>query len=254
MKKFAFFAALLLSASLRLHAQTAPPNVYDVVSRVLTPIASVFSPEAKQHALSATLVLEEMTDLPPELAGTRMELFLQPPDKLLVRGLYEGQMVTLCRSGQAFWAAPNVPPVNELANPPGSKKNKSAAGFEPMVLPFPPQQLALLPVFLQVMETASEEKGGRTLDVKLMPELARSLGVDAWSAQLSMNAANQLTRLRIRGPGWRLALRVEQLTFSTELPPTTWQMPADSFRLDARQVQQWLDFLGRPPSKDAQAK
>jgi len=241
-------AALIAFAPL-LRAQQPPTgassNPYDVLSRVLVSIASVFSPEAKQHALSATLVLEAMTDLPPELVGTRVELLVHPPEHALLRGFYGGKLVTLCRAGEAVWIAPNILPSDALAMPPGTKKKKKhQEGLGQMVLPFPPQQLALLPVLLQAKD-AGEEQGLRTLEVKLMAELAHGLGVEGWSANLSLNAAGQPARLSLIGPGWSLTARVERLEYATSLPAATWQAPANALHLDAQQIQGWTDAIER---------
>ena len=251
MKKFPslFFAAFCAFAP-HLRAQqpaaSPAPNPYDVLSRVLVPIASVFTPDAKQHALSATLVLEAMTDLPPELAGTRVELLVQPPDHALLRGLYAGKLVTLCRAGDAVWLAPNTPPFDALAIPADAvkKKKKHNEGLGQMVLPVPQQQLALLPVLLQAKDVG-EERGLRTLEVKLMTELARSLGVEGWSLRLSLSDTSQPTRLSIIGPGWNLTARVERLEYAASLPDATWQTPDNALRLNAQQIQAWADGIER---------
>jgi len=251
MKKslFALFSALVVFCQ-NVRAQQPAANPYDLLGRVLTPIASVFCPEAPQHALSATLVLEEMTDLPQELAGARVELFLEPPYRVLLRGPYQGRTVTICREGDGVWITPKAPPFDTLPNTPGEpppkqkKKKGQSAGLGPMVLPFPPQQLALLPILFQVRD-AGEEKGLRVLEARLMRELARSLGVEEWSARLSVNEGGRLERLRILGPGWSLAVRVERQEYAAKLPAATWQPGSDALRLNAQQVLQWIDVLGR---------
>lgn len=237
----------LLACITPLHAQQAPAsaNPYDTLSRVLTPIASVFSPEARQHALSATFVLEEMTGLPPEMAGTRFDLLLEPPEHFLLRGTYNGTPVSICRAGDSVWISPNVPPFSELANPPGEPihhKKKKNAGLPPLVLPFPPQELALLPILFQVKEALPED-GLRMLKVQFMPEMAKSLGVEEWSARLALNAAEKPERLRIVGPGWSMSLRVEHLEISPSLPAETWQPQGDAVQLDAPKVEQWMREL-----------
>lgn len=245
MKKNAFFVFLLFLWVPMLSAQSPAGNPYDMLSRVLTPIASVFSPEAQQHALSTIVILEEMTDISLELVGTRWELLLQPPDRFLVRGMYGGQLVTICREGESVWITPNGPPMDGLMIPPASSSKKKKGGdLGQMVLPFPPQQLALLPMIFQVKD-AGNEKGARVLDVKMMPELARGLGVDEWSLRLGLNPEGHLTRLGVVGPLWRLGVRVERLDFAKELPAATWQAPAEAIRLNARQVLQWVDSWER---------
>lgn len=230
-------------------ASQQPANPYDLLSRVLTPIATVFSPEAAPRALSLTFALEGMTDLPPELAGARVEILVQPPDRALLRSTYGGQVVTLCREGDSLWITPNTPPFSALANPPEglskakTKKGRSAV-LPPIALPFPPQQLALLPILFQVREGA-QEQGLRTLDVKLMSELARNLGVEEWSAWIAVGPGEKPARVRVLGPGWSVSVRVERLEYAERLPAATWQAPEGAIRLNARQVTQWSDFLGR---------
>ncbi|MCX6967927.1 MAG: hypothetical protein NTZ46_09175 [Verrucomicrobia bacterium] len=247
MKKFPIsLLAVLLALAPLLRAQP-PANPYDLLSRSLVPIASVFSPEAKQHALSATLVLEQMTDLPPEMAGASVDLLLEPPDRALLRGMFGGKLVTLCRAGDAVWIAPKMPPFDALVVPPAIQapaKNKKHqhTGLGLMILPIPPQQLALLPILLQAKDLG-EEQGLRTLEVKVMTELARGLGVEDWNLRLTLNSAGQPVRLRLVGPGWSLTARVERLEYATSLPAATWQQPADAVLLDARQIQFWADRI-----------
>ncbi|XHR28988.1 MAG: hypothetical protein ACFUZC_00175 [Chthoniobacteraceae bacterium] len=239
----------LLACYLPLRAQQAPvsSNPYDTLGRVLTPIASVFTPEAANHALSLSVVLEEMTGLPPELLGARYELLLQPPEHLLIRGVYNGTPVALCRAGNSVWVSPSGAPFADLANPPGEPprhKKKKAQGLEPMVLPFPPQQLALLPILFHVKEVAPVQ-GLRTLEVRLMPELAKSLGAQEWHAQMTLTPGEKLDHLRLVGPGWSMTVRIERLESAPSLPPETWRAPADAQWLDATQVEAWITELSR---------
>jgi len=245
MKKLPLLLLSALVAFAPLLSAQQPANPYDLLSRVLTPIATVFSPEATPRALSLSLVLEGMTDLPPELAGARVELLVQPPDRVLLRTTYGNQIVTLCRVGDSLWITPNTPPFSALANPPEGKKKKKghSAGLAPIVLPFPPQQLVLLPILFQVREGAPDQDL-RTLDVKLMPELAHSLGVEEWSARISVGPGEKPARVRVLGPGWSLIARVERLDYAESLPSTTWKAPEGALHLDSQQVIQWTDFLG----------
>lgn len=263
---FLFWAAA--AASLRAQS-AAPMNPYDALGRVLVPIASLFSnaPHDGQHALSATLVLEAMTGLPPEWAGSRVDLALEPPERVLVRvpGLAEGGTTTFCRVGQEIWIAPGsrfaalaASPAADggepmLKSPKHKKKGKKAKreeGLAPLALPFPPQQLALLPVLFTVKE-GGEAAGMRILDVRLMPELARGLGVEEWSARLFLDSGKQgapgeprLARVELSHPGWHIAVRVERLEFFKELPASTWTPPSDDVvRLTGKQARQWVETL-----------
>lgn len=264
MKKLPTLCLALLAAfaSLASAQQPASANPYDLLGRVLTPIAAVFSREAPSpRALAVTFVVEEMTGLPAALGQARAELLVQPPDRALLRGVYAGQEAVFCRVGDAVWVTPATPPFDALATPPepsrtpkpagtsaaakAKKKKGNPAGLAPIVLPFPPQQLALLPVLFQVKE-GPEEEGLRTLDAKLMPELARGLGVEEWSARITVGPGEKPVRIRVLGPGgWSLAVRVERLEYPQNLPAATWEAPEGALRLNARQVARWSDYLGR---------
>ena len=245
-----FFLHLLTWAALAVTNQAQPAtNPYDLLSRTLMPIAGVFAPQSAQHALSATLVLEKMTDLPPEFAGTRVELALQPPEHVLIRGQFQGQPGAICRAGQQIWLTPGSKLQALIApeiEPTRKKKKKHGEGLAPLVLPFPPQQLVLLPVLFQVKDGGAEG-GLRVLDVQFMPELARNLGIEQWHARISVDAEAKPVRIEVARPDWSIVLRVEQLTYTPELPATTWTAPEgdDVLRLTGAQARQWLDAVVR---------
>ncbi|MEI6351271.1 MAG: hypothetical protein WCP06_09205 [Verrucomicrobiota bacterium] len=243
-----FFFSSLTWATLAVTIQAQPSaNPYEVLSRTLMPIAGVFAPQSAQHALSATLVLERMTDLPPEFAGTRVELALQPPEHLLIRGQFQGEPAAVCRVDQEIWLTPGSK-LQALINPEPvkKKKKKHGEGLAPLVLPFPPQQLVLLPMLFQVKD-AGEESGLRVLDVQLMPELARNLGIEQWHARISVDAEAKPVRIEVARPDWSIVLKVEQLAYAPELPAATWTAPAggDVLRLTGAQARQWLDAVIR---------
>ena len=218
-------------------------NPYDLLGRTLQPIAAIFCPAPAPaqgqvqapRALTATLALQEMTDLPPALVGSRVELALQPPDHALIRGPYAGQTVTICRAGQDVWVSP-ASIMTELSkaiahapeSPEPKKKKKKDGILAPMALPFPAQQLAFLPILFTVTDGGANGDA-RVLNVQLMPELARRLGVEEWTARLTVCQNGQsptlLTGIDLRRPGWHLLARVERLEFSAELPATTWVPP-----------------------------
>lgn len=225
----------------------------------------VFTPDSAQHALSATLVLEEMTNLPSDLVGARVELAVQPPDHFLMRGpippsvLAEttgtavpiaatARLWTVCRADQQIWITPGSlvkswlqPFLAEAGEPPKSKK-KSNLG--PIGLPVPAKEIALLPILLQARD-AGTENGLHLLDVQLMPPLARSLHVDDWSARAGFDASGHLARLELSRPGWHVIVRVENLLFGRDFAAAVWapQSP-DLLRLSAAEAKQWFDAIG----------
>lgn len=265
-------AIALLLAGVSLHGQPAPEpappraNSYDVLGRVLTPIVSIFckpapsqggSAKKKPRALTATLTVQEMTGAPAELIGGRVTLSVEPPSRLIVHFPYNGKTVTICRNDQQVWTEPRgvlsefAPQVSDEAADAGAdskkpRKRKETA-IPPIGLPLPAQQLAFLPVLFTVKD-AGDAQGMRILDARLIPELAKSLGVPDWSARLFVRSADDshpgLGGLELARPGWHIAVRVESLEYFPELPAATWKPSPDAVCLTGTQARQWLEEVG----------
>ncbi len=241
-------AALLVAATPLLRAE--PLNRYDALGRTLMPLVSVFTPGAPNQALSFRLVVESMTGLPPALAGTPLELSMQPPDRLLLRGPWAGTPMAVCRVGSSIWVTPGSQ-FSALASllPPQVDEEKKTQPLPPIALPFPPQQLAFLPI-LFVVDEAPRAEGRRVLKVRLMDQLAKKLRVDHWDALLFLDESDpqapRLAKIELSRPGWQLTARVEAIDLAGSLPASTWEPDSeDVVRLDARSAQQWLRKLVR---------
>ena len=266
MKKHPFRAlapillSLLVAAPFSRAAATGgASNPYDLLGRVLTPLAGVFcqagsrTDATRSRAVGATLVLEALTGAPPEWTGARVEIVVQPPDRLLIRVPLAGGTVTLCRNGDVVWIAPKsgvellTGSGNGRVRPHREQGLPSEAWLAPYVLPIPPTQMALLPVFFTV-KNAGEADGLRFLDARLMPELAKRSGLRAWSARLAVKPAGAdgkpgLAGIAIARPGWHAAARFERLEFLPEQPDSTWEPPADSGRFEGPGAERWLEEL-----------
>ena len=221
----------------------AVENPYDLLGRVLVPLASIFSPENPNQALTAVLTLEQADGVPAEFLGKMLEINLQPPEQASVKADFKGTPVTLCRSGREVWVTPGTladPWISMLENQPLPKKKHRGTGLPVMALPFPPKQLVFLPVLFQV-EDGGTENGLRVLRVRLMRELARQVGAEAWSARLWVTEAGALARLEISRPGWKAAARVDSLQLSKSLPPETWvPQGGDVTYVPGSKIASWL--------------
>ena len=178
------FLHLLLAATLlAAPAARAGENRYDILGKLLAPFINVLAKNTKNphRAMALAARLERLTGAPPELAGTRVELSLQYPDRLLIHGPILGENLTLCRDRQQVWVTPGAK-VQALLDLAATQKKLAkpdpAAQLEPFQLPVPEKQLVFLPVLFQVKDAGSETVDGeacRVLDLGLMPELERSL-------------------------------------------------------------------------------
>ncbi len=235
MKTFcALLLALLLPASPRLYARESP---YDVLSRLLVPFVQVIAEKGKStnRAMTLRAQIEQLTDLPPELVGVTVDLALQYPDKLRIHAPVLGERLTICRKGQEIWVHPGSKLQTLLAAESAEKKLPRAEKeyeLAPFRLPIPEKQLVFLPLLFQARDGGTEMIGDqscRVLDLRLMPELARSLkGKDQdWTARVWVNAEDKPARLQVQRPGWSATIRFDQVTFAPSLPKATWRPNAE---------------------------
>jgi hypothetical protein len=255
--------ALLVLASMGLPGPLlARENQYDVLGKVLMPIANVFTqnPQGKPtpHALVLDAHLLEASKLPPEFQGQAVHIALMTPDAVLIQAPIAGENLTVCRDADSLWATPGSK-IQSLLNQATAdlsekKKKKRKAEAEklmgPLALPVPQQDLVFLPILFQVADAGDDTLAGapcRILDVQLMPQLAKSLHAEDWTARVWVGPGYALLKIALTGPNWSGTVAIDKLSFPTGLPDATFQpQGADVLKLTAPQ---FLDLLGRVGTK-----
>ena len=137
------------------------------------------------QTFSATLEVTKAAGAPKELAGRKVSVGLQAPDKLFLSAEVDGNTYSIGRRGQELWIyAPEkkfgvVGKRGELrfkSNP--ESKDSSKMGL--LKFPLPADQLALLPLFLDVKGLPAqvvEGAGCHVLKVTPKPEAIEALKV-----------------------------------------------------------------------------
>ena len=247
----------LLTMAARLPAQTVE-NRYDALAHAILPVLQIFAPESPHHALVAGGSLAGMTSQPAELQNAAVSLAVQAPDKLLLRLTVNGETCTLARDGQQIWAAPGAKVQALIDQIPKLPKPDPDFTLPPMWLPVPEKELALLPILFQVVDAGGVSIAGqnyRVLDAAVMPELARSLKIEGWSARLWLRADDSIAQIKVSRPGWQLTVALSQMQMPDSLPDTTWQPAAaeagDVLKMDAVHFKQLLDAAGREIKRQA---
>lgn len=242
--------------------ENAQENPYDVLGKALLPIANVFAPDADgavaPHALVLDAHLVEASKLPPELQGQAAHVAVMTPDAVLVQAPIAGEVLTVCRDGDSLWATPGSKIqylLQQAASSPAPEKKKKkrqsaeAKILGPLVLPVPRKDLMFLPVLFQVADAGSQSMGGapcRVLDVQLMPQLAKSLHAEDWTARLWVGANYQVVQIALTGPDWSGTVAIDKLAFPAALPDGTFQPQGDDvLRLTPAQFLQIMARLGR---------
>jgi hypothetical protein len=220
---------VLLAALATAAPAPAADTGYDVVAGVLTPFLGLFAEKGKgARAVSMTLRVEEAAGLPPELVGAEAEIALEPPNRFKVTAPFFAQRMTLCRNGQTVWVYPGSALKALLENPEiAAKLPKPNRGFKlaPFRLPLPAKQLVFLPALFQVREAPAATIDGVAypgVDLKLMPELARSLKIADWSGTVWVDEEKRPVRIALVRRETRVVVRFARLSFARALPAQTW--------------------------------
>lgn len=232
-------------------ATISAENPYDVLGKTLAPFANLLAKNSKNpnRAMTADLRLASAENIPALAPGQTLHAAVEFPDKLFLHAPVLGEQVTICRNGQDIWAAPGSKIdalLNSAALPQPPKKYK----LGDFSLPVPEKELVFLPVLFQVADGGNEmlgEQSCRVLNVKLMPELARALGVEDWSARLWVRADYKPAQIALSKADQRAVIAFDKLDFLQTLPPETWQ-PApgetDVTHLPPIRYKQLLDAIG----------
>ncbi len=209
------------------------------------------------HALVLDAHLLAAGKLPAELQGQAVHVAVLTPDALLAQGPFAGQMLTVCRDGDSLWATPGskiqslLEQVTPAAATPPKKKKKhraeeGAMTLRPLALPVPQKELVFLPVLFQVADAGNETLGNRpcrVLDVQLMPQLAKALHAEGWTARMWVGADYGIVQIALTGPDWSGTVSIDKLAFPASLPEGTFQPQGpDVLKLSAAQ---FLELLGR---------
>lgn len=229
-------------------------NAYDVLGKALVPFVKALIVSTKtqgHHAATATLVLDSATNLAAADAGDTLDVALESPDKLLLRAKIAGQAVTICRDGQKLWAFPGaqIQALIDAQKLPAADPDYKLDAFK---LPVSEKQLVWLPVLFTAEDEGDEAVNGVTctvLDVALMPELARSVKGEEYTARLWVGPDYKIAKIELRKKsGWKAVISVKSLDYPATLPAETWQ-PArneagDVLQLTPARYKQLLDAVG----------
>jgi len=241
MKRFALLSAL---ACLLFSPASARENEYDVLSKTLTPFEKLFAREsgAAHRAVSADLVLADMTNASAVPPGCQLHVALETPDKVFLTGPIMGKQIAACRNGKDIWGFPGAQ-MAAMLGPGGGEPppDGSKIVLDDIVLPIPQKQLVFLPILFQVKDAGDETVDGETctvLDVALLPQLAASLKVPGWTARLWVRPDYKPAKIDLAKTGWHIAVLVKKLDFTPALPADAWQ-PTDAQKSDVVHLKPW---------------
>jgi hypothetical protein len=227
-------------------------NRYDVLSKTITPMASVLLGGSQSAERAMTLranVGQVAGRLPQAIQGASLKVQIQYPGRIRVEAPVLGETLTVCRNGNEVWAMPGSK-IQFLLGQFKEKPRAQQKNGAPLTLPFTAQQAVLLPALFQLERTAEiADVGGsscRVIEGGLMPEIAKAAKAEDFSAKLWICSEYTPKRIDIHRSDFAMSFLIEELTYSAGFPPATWQPPAgatDVYRCDASQLEQLLYVL-----------
>ena len=203
-----------------------------MLGKVLTPFFALLAPDAGNHALAMSVRIEQMTDLPPALAGAHADIAIESPNKLRLHGPVLSETLTIVRNANKIWVYPGsaakaLLDAKEAKDdkkqlPPTDKKYQ----LGDFTLPIPVKELNLLPILFVVKDVGSDPLDGQTcrvLDLSFMPEIAKSADFAGWVGRVWARPDYTPARFTISRPGWNIVLRFDRVAFAEKLPASTWE-------------------------------
>lgn len=227
-------------------------NRYDVLSRMITPIAGVLlgGSQSPERALTLRATVGQVAGrLPQVIQGAAFKAQIQYPGRIRVEAPVLGETLTVCRNGNEVWAVPGSK-IQFLLSQFKQKPRPQQKNGAPLQLPFTAQQAVLLPALFQLDRSADvADIGGsscRVISGGLMPEIAKAAKAEDFSAKLWICSEYTPKRIDIRRSDFAMSFLIEELTYGAGFPASTWQPPAgatDVYKCDAAQLEQLLYVL-----------
>jgi hypothetical protein len=218
--------------------ETAEKSASDVFAAAVEKFVSVLEPakEAEPQTLSVRLELVKAEGLPKEVAGRSLQLAYQAPDRLLLSTKVGDRSYSAGRNGQQLWAyvphkhfgVVGEPGQPRFVSAPDKKDNTRLPLFK---LPVSKDQLALLPLLMDIKELPAEtigQTGCRVLDITPKPEAIDALKIPAGRVKLWVRTNDYLpARIGVRdGKKASIEVVLHDPKLSEPWPAEKWQIPS----------------------------
>ncbi len=224
-------------------------NRYDVLSKMITPMAAVLLGDSRTTDRALTLkatVGQVAGRLPQALQGASFTAKIEYPGRIRLDAPVLGETLTVCRNGEKVWATPGSK-VQFLLGQFQHKPRPKAKSGAPIDLPFTAQQAVLLPALFQLENTSAvADVGGascRVIEGGLMPEIGKAAKAEDFSAKLWVCSDYTPKRIDIRRSDFAMSFLIGELSYAPGFPSATWQPTqgvTDIYRCDAAHLEELL--------------
>jgi hypothetical protein len=224
-------------------------NRYDVLSKMLTPMAGVLlgGNQTTDRALTLKATVDQVAGrLPQAIKGASFTARIQYPGRIRLDAPVLGETITVCRNGNQVWAMPGSK-VQFLLGQFQHKPRPQQKSGAPLQLPFTAQQAVLLPALFQLESSgAVAEIDGvpcRVISGGLMPEIAKAANAEDFSAKLWICSDYTPKRIDVHRSDFAMSFLIGELSYAPGFPAATWQPPqgaTDVYRCDASKLEELL--------------
>lgn len=157
-----------------------------VFARTLSNIVEIVEPSSGEaRTFSTRMHLARADGMSAKYATSTLAVAIQAPDRLLVTGTIGKDAFKLGRNGQRLWAAAPDKGFVVVGDPGqprflSAPEKKDTSQLEPLKLPLPREQIALLPFLMELKESSEEEVDGarcHVLEARARAEALKVLAI-----------------------------------------------------------------------------
>lgn len=229
-----YFVTLMLAAAQP--AETRTP--VELLAGAVQKIAGIVEPadDAKPATFSARVEVVKAGGLPNEMAGRSARVAFQAPDRATISVGYKNEAYSIGRDGQELWAHVTGKKFGVIGKPGqpkylSSPEKLDATKLGPVKLPLPREQLALLPLLMNVEGRPGEKVGDaacHVLRVTPRPEAMQALKIPQATIHLWLRQSDLLPVRVGYDDGTKLNIVVElaDIRFDEVWPEKKWKIPA----------------------------
>ena len=248
-------AVLFATSAPGQEAQTnSPPQL---LAKALTQLVAIIQPPTNlaPRTFTTTLRILKAKGLPEEIEGKELSLAFEAPDHLRLSATWENQNYVAARDGQELWVHVPAKKFGLVGSPdkapfstsPDGKDSKPLGAVK---LPFGPEQLALLPLLMEVKTLSDESIGAtycRVVEATPRPEAMDALKLPGGTLQLWIRTNDSLPlRLAYRdAKGTDVRVDLINPQFGEAWPEGRWKLPpAEGDKIEIVARSHLTRFLG----------
>jgi len=236
--RFLLHALLLVMPLFLARAEVDPKTPTELFAEALQKVVGIVEPGpgAEPRTFSTRLELVKAEGLPRDLAGLHVTLAFQAPDRLLVSAEHKAKTYSAGRDQQELWVFVPDKKFGVIGKPGQARfatapEKKDKTVLDPLKLPLPREQIALLPLLMKVETLPAETLDGnkcQILRVTPKPEAIEALKIPNGTVKLWLAETDWLP-LQIGysdGKGVNVEVRLRETKSCAPWPAEKWRVPA----------------------------